>query len=146
MILYVCAPYAIVSSHSEPGSAIANGRTPARRIPAKAAVARYSVCRGTARVSSITARNGTATSANCFNSTAAPTHAAARTYLDRVTKAKASTVRRTLGASAVPNQAPRIASGLATRAAPRASFHGDGASKASAATKSASVQRSTKTR
>jgi len=37
MILYVCAPYAIVSSQSAPGSAIANGKTPTTTTAANAA-------------------------------------------------------------------------------------------------------------
>jgi hypothetical protein len=94
----------------------------------------------------MTAKNGRATSANCFSNTAPPRQAAARTYRERVTSANASTVRSTLGASAVPNHAPRIASGFAASAAPAASFQGSGASKTNTAAKSASVQMRTKSR
>ena len=67
----------------------------------------------------ITARNGSATSANCLSSTAAPSRTAAQTQRERAASAKASTRQRRLGASAVPNHAALIASGFAASAAPR---------------------------
>ena len=50
----------------------------------------------------MTAKKGTATSANCFSATAAPRLAAAQTNRPRASSAKASTSASRAGASAVP--------------------------------------------
>jgi hypothetical protein len=114
--------------------------------PAKAAPARTSVGRATSRASSATTKKGTAAIANCLSVIAAARNPAATTYRDRVRNANASTTQSRLGASALPNQAARIAIGFAAAAAASGSFHASGAGKSSTATNNPSVASKTNTR
>ncbi len=97
-------------------------------------------------MSSITARNGIATTANCFSSTAPASAAAAQRARPRVASAKARIISVIEGASFWPNQAERTAIGLATITAPMTSRHSSGARKASAAASPPSVNSSTSIR
>jgi len=97
-------------------------------------------------MSSIAAKKGMATSANCFSSTAAARQAAAQAKRERLASPNASTRKKRLGASAVPNQAAWTMRGLAARAAPIASRTVSGPANESAAGMSARVASSTKNR
>ena len=97
-------------------------------------------------VISITAKNGKATSANCFSDTATPRLAAAQKRRPRTSRAKARTSASSAGASAVPNHEPRTASGFAARTAPIGSFQIRGAGKSKAAKRRPNVASMTKIR
>src|ERR687887_312245 len=95
---------------------------------------------------SATRKGSSATSANCLSATASASTAAASTTRRRESNAKASTTHRRDGASAVPNQAARTASGFAASTAPSAIRNAIGARKTNAAKKSATVHNNAKKR
>jgi len=117
-----------------------------RAYEAKAMEAFRRAVRSTSRASSISTKNGTATSANCFCSTAAASSAEASAGRRRVSRANASRRQTRLGASAVPNHAPRTSGGLAASADPIASRQAIGPRNASAAKTKPIVARRTRTR
>ena len=112
MIRYVEPPYVIVSCHSAPGSATRKGTIPTTSGARNAAHAFRRTGRGGRRVRTIRTKNGTATRVNCLKSTARPSISAAETGRRRDRNANASRRQRSAGASAVPNQTARTASGV----------------------------------
>src|SRR6266508_4523309 len=106
-IRYVLPPYVIVSRQNAPGSATRNGTITATSGATNAAQAERSVPRDGRCTSSICAKNGTATNANCLSVIATASSSEADTSRRRERSAKASTRHRRLGASAVPNQTAR---------------------------------------
>jgi len=123
-----------------------NGSAPTTTTPANAAAARPKLWRPPRLVISIAAKNGIATSANCFSSTAAARQAAAQTNRERLASPNARTRKKRLGASAVPNHAACTTSGFAASAAPTARRRVSGPAKESAAGISPSVASRTRKR
>jgi len=130
-----------VSSTKAPGSATRNGSEQTARTPANQAAAPSRRPGGT-----ISARKGTATTANCLSSTAAARAAAAERKRPRVTRAKASTTPSMLGASFWPNQADLTAIGLAASRTPITNRHDSGARISIAAPNRPSVHKRTNSR
>ena len=142
---YALVPYTIVSSRKALGPHTRKGRVKSAVMPTSQAPARLRAAPPPA-CHAATPRNGIATKAYCFCTSASATSAPAQPQRPRKDSANASTSANTTGASRMPNQVLRIIRGLAANNAPAASRSSSAPGRSSAAGSSASANRSISTR